>query len=138
MKYSIGRRGCQVKTCPLDHPTGEECKHPAADLGQLWQGSDTPSKLTIEHLFDIIQSISQPGGWLYWKVLGARSAGASGNANWIWPQTVRVAGLVVVRQRPPTAKGHVLITVEDEEGPVHLIVRPDVYERYWGVLRGAP
>jgi error-prone DNA polymerase len=53
-------------------------------------------------------------------------------------QTVRVAGWVVVRQRPPTAKGHVFITLEDEEGLVDLIVRPDVYERYRGVLRGAP
>ena len=52
-------------------------------------------------------------------------------------QTVRVTGLVVVRQRLPTAKGHVFIIVEDEEGLVDLIVRPDVYERYRGVLRGA-
>ena len=53
-------------------------------------------------------------------------------------QMVRVAGLVVVRQRPPTAKGHMFITLEDEEGLVDLIVRPDVYQRYRGVLRGAP
>jgi error-prone DNA polymerase len=53
-------------------------------------------------------------------------------------QTVRVAGLVVVRQRPPTAKGHVFITLEDEEGLVNLIVRPDVYQRCRDVLRGAP
>jgi len=50
-------------------------------------------------------------------------------------QRVRVAGLVVVRQRPPTAKGHLFITLEDEEGPVNLIVRPDVYERYRDALR---
>jgi len=53
-------------------------------------------------------------------------------------QTVRVAGWIVVRQRPPTAKGHVFITLEDEEGLVNLIVRPDVYERYRGALRSAP
>ena len=53
-------------------------------------------------------------------------------------QTVRVAGWVVVRQRPPTAKGHVFITLEDEEGLVDLIVRPDVYQHYREVLRGAP
>jgi hypothetical protein len=33
-------------------------------------------------------------------------------------QTVRVAGLVVMRQCLPTAKGHVFITLEDEEGRV--------------------
>jgi error-prone DNA polymerase len=53
-------------------------------------------------------------------------------------QTVRVAGWVVVRQRPPTAKGHVFITLEDEEGLINLIVRPDVYERYRDALRHTP
>ncbi len=50
-------------------------------------------------------------------------------------EKVRVAGLVVVRQRPPTAKGFVFITLEDEEGLMNVIVRPDVYQRYYKVLR---
>jgi len=53
-------------------------------------------------------------------------------------ETVRVAGWMVIRQRPPTAKGHVFITLEDEEGLVNLIVRPQVYERYRDVLRNEP
>jgi error-prone DNA polymerase len=53
-------------------------------------------------------------------------------------QTVRVAGWAVVRQRPPTAKGMLFITLEDEEGLSNLIVRPDVYERYREALRNAP
>jgi error-prone DNA polymerase len=52
-------------------------------------------------------------------------------------EKVRVAGLVVIRQRPPSAKGHVFLTLEDEEGLTNLIVRPDVYERYRGPLRNA-
>ena len=51
---------------------------------------------------------------------------------------VKVAGLVVVRQAPPTAKGHVFITLEDEYGLVNVIVRPDVYERFRHSLRDAP
>ncbi|MFB0536589.1 MAG: OB-fold nucleic acid binding domain-containing protein [Anaerolineae bacterium] len=51
---------------------------------------------------------------------------------------MRVAGLALGRQRPPTAKGHVFITLEDEEGLVDLIVRSDVYQRYRDVLRNAP
>jgi error-prone DNA polymerase len=50
-------------------------------------------------------------------------------------EKVRVAGLVVVRQRPPTAKGFVFITLEDEDGLMNVIVRPDVYQRYYKVLR---
>jgi error-prone DNA polymerase len=53
-------------------------------------------------------------------------------------EKVRVAGQVVVRQRPPTAKGHVFLTLEDEEGLVNLIVRPVVYERHRDALRNAP
>ena len=53
-------------------------------------------------------------------------------------QEVRVAGLAVIRQRPPTAKGHVFITLEDEAGLVNLIVRPRVYQRCRDALRNAP
>lgn len=50
-------------------------------------------------------------------------------------ERVRVAGLVVVRQRPPTAKGFVFITMEDEDGLMNVIVKPDVYQRYYKVMR---
>ncbi len=49
-----------------------------------------------------------------------------------------VAGLVVVHQAPPTAKGHHFITLEDEEGLINVIVRPNVYGRYRRILREAP
>jgi error-prone DNA polymerase len=48
---------------------------------------------------------------------------------------VRVAGLVLVRQRPPTAKGFAFITMEDEDGLMNIIVKPDVYQRYYKVMR---
>jgi error-prone DNA polymerase len=50
---------------------------------------------------------------------------------------VRVAGIVIIRQRPGTAKGIVFETLEDETGIVNLIIRPDVYERYRSVARTA-
>jgi error-prone DNA polymerase len=52
-------------------------------------------------------------------------------------QVVEVAGLVVVRQAPPTAKGHLFITLEDETGLMNLIIRPDLYEKRRAVLHGA-
>ncbi len=51
---------------------------------------------------------------------------------------VEVAGLVIVRQRPETAKGIVFVSLEDETGIANLIVMPDVYERCRTVVRGAP
>ena len=50
---------------------------------------------------------------------------------------VPVAGLVVVHQSPPTAKGRHFITLEDEQGLIDVIVRPQVYSRYRGVLHKA-
>jgi error-prone DNA polymerase len=43
---------------------------------------------------------------------------------------VKVAGLVLIRQRPGTASGIVFETLEDETGIINLILRPDVYDRY--------
>lgn len=45
-------------------------------------------------------------------------------------QRARVAGVVVVRQRPGTAKGFVFVTVEDETGFANAIVTPDCFERH--------
>jgi len=45
-------------------------------------------------------------------------------------RVVSVAGVVLFRQRPGTAKGVMFMTIEDETGRMDLIVRPNVYERY--------
>jgi error-prone DNA polymerase len=50
----------------------------------------------------------------------------------------QVAGLVVARQRPETAKGFVFVLLEDEAGMTNVIVRPDVYERCRAAVRGEP
>ena len=42
---------------------------------------------------------------------------------------VRVAGLVLVRQQPGTAKGVIFITLEDETGIVNIVVWPKVFAR---------
>jgi len=51
---------------------------------------------------------------------------------------VEVAGLVVARQRPETAKGFVFVLLDDVAGMINVIVRPDVYERYRAAIRGEP
>lgn len=43
---------------------------------------------------------------------------------------VAVAGLVILRQRPGTAKGVIFITLEDETGVVNIIVWRHIYERF--------
>ena len=51
---------------------------------------------------------------------------------------VRVAGIVVARQRPHTAKGYIFILMEDEAGPINAIVRPELYEKCKGAIRLEP
>ncbi len=51
---------------------------------------------------------------------------------------VEVAGMVVARQRPETARGIVFMLLEDERGTVNLIVPPPVYERHRALVRAAP
>ena len=52
-------------------------------------------------------------------------------------RSYQVAGLVLLRQRPGTAKGVTFMTIEDETGTVNLIVWRDVWERYRRVARQA-
>jgi error-prone DNA polymerase len=42
----------------------------------------------------------------------------------------RIAGCVIARQRPGTAKGFVFLSLEDETGISNAIVAPDVYAQY--------
>ena len=51
---------------------------------------------------------------------------------------VRVAGAVITRQRPGTAKGFVFLTLEDETGIANIIVRPDLFSEQRGAIVGEP
>ena len=42
---------------------------------------------------------------------------------------IRIAGCVIARQRPGTAKGFVFLSLEDETGIANIILTPDVFER---------
>jgi error-prone DNA polymerase len=51
---------------------------------------------------------------------------------------VTVAGAVIVRQRPGTAKGFVFVTMEDETGMVQAIIRPDLYHKHRAFIVSTP
>jgi error-prone DNA polymerase len=51
---------------------------------------------------------------------------------------VRVAGHVIVRQRPGTAKGMCFLTLEDETGTANAFLTPPLYERWRVVLNTSP
>ena len=53
-------------------------------------------------------------------------------------QKVRVAGLVITRQAPSTAKHIRFFTLEDEFGQVNVTIKPEVYEKYRQVANRQP
>ena len=50
-------------------------------------------------------------------------------------QHVRVGGLVLLRQRPSTAKGITFVTLEDETGSINLVLFSTVWQRFFRVAR---
>ncbi|HEX4156585.1 MAG TPA: error-prone DNA polymerase [Acidobacteriaceae bacterium] len=44
-------------------------------------------------------------------------------------EVVRVAGCIIARQRPGTAKGFIFLSMEDETGIANVIITPDLYDR---------
>jgi error-prone DNA polymerase len=54
------------------------------------------------------------------------------NGSW-----AKVAGLVIVRQRPGTAKGFCFLTLEDETGIGNAVVTPDIFQRHRSVIHTA-
>ncbi len=70
------------------------------------------------------------------RAAGIRAAADLGDvAHGAW---VRVAGHVIVRQRPGTAKGMCFLTLEDETGTANAVVTPPLYERARVVLNTSP
>jgi error-prone DNA polymerase len=51
---------------------------------------------------------------------------------------LRVAGIVLLRQRPGTARGITFVTLEDETGLANLVIKPPVWDRYYSVARTSP
>ncbi|MCL4109899.1 UNVERIFIED_CONTAM: hypothetical protein GTU68_003267 [Idotea baltica] len=66
---------------------------------------------------------------------GLRVAPAESLAECPVNRRMKVAGLVLLRQRPSTANGITFVTLEDETGFANLIVRPDVWERFHRAAR---
>ena len=58
-------------------------------------------------------------------ILTAAELAQNGNRPW-----VRIAGCVIARQRPGTAKGFVFLSLEDETGIANVILTPDFFENH--------
>jgi error-prone DNA polymerase len=66
------------------------------------------------------------------QVYSAADLAVASDGSW-----VRIAGVIIVRQRPGTAKGFLFLTLEDETGIANAIVTPDVFQANRTVLHRA-
>ena len=77
-----------------------------------------------DHVMTLYRASMQEKG-----IFGSQALSESANG-----QRARAAGLLVVHQSPPTAKGFHFLTLEDEDGMINVIVRPKVYGRYQKII----
>jgi len=101
-------RNDEKKTSPLPRMTLPERVRADYEIMDLTTGPH-PMKLVRAQLPDVWRAID----------LGQAKHGS----------TVRIAGNVICRQRPGTAKGFVFISLEDETGVSNAIVTPDLFEQ---------
>ncbi len=104
----VETREAAVDLVPM--PLGEEVVHDYARL-----------RLSLRaHPMALLRPVFAGRGIVSTSTLKAREPGVR----------VAVAGLVLVRQRPGSAKGTIFITLEDETGVANVVVWPKIFERF--------
>jgi len=116
---------------------------PGPDAGSADKESLSPlERMThLERLQADFRTMSLTTGAHPMKLVRCRLAGlttAAGLAKMRSGASVRIAGAVITRQRPGTAKGFCFITLEDETGHANAIVRPELFERHRLVINLEP
>jgi error-prone DNA polymerase len=103
---------------------------------------DLPEPDLIERTLADYETTGLSTGWHLVALLRGRLPGdaitSAALAEHRHGDEVCVAGIVVARQRPATAKGIVFMLLEDETGTVNVVVKPDVYERHRAIARADP
>lgn len=100
---------------------------PMTALGEVLSDYGHAGLTLRQHPISFLRPMLQPRG-----IKLAEEVATLEHGTW-----VRVAGLVLLRQRPSTAKGVTFVTLEDETGVVNLLVRLNVWERYRRAARSA-
>ncbi len=100
---------------------------PPATDGEEVVGDYAALKLSLKsHPLALLRQALHRDGVHANRSLGERKGG-----------TIAVAGLVLVRQRPGSAKGVIFLTLEDETGIANIVVWPDVFESFRRQVIGA-
>ncbi|MGI6375398.1 MAG: DNA polymerase III subunit alpha [Anaerolineae bacterium] len=116
--WELGRLRYQADELPLPLPPDGVELAAMDEAERLLQEYGATGVAADGHLLELYRASLDRQGVLSSPMLTAARQGA----------TVRVAGMVITRQAPPTAKGFVFLTLEDEWGLINVIIRPDVFQ----------
>ena len=114
----------------------------ARDEGAEHQPAQLPAMPLSEHVVNDYQTIrlslkAHPMRFLREHYAGQKFIAADQLKTIRDGRRMSIAGLVLIRQRPGSAKGVVFITLEDETGIANLVVWPDVFEKQRKIVMGA-
>jgi error-prone DNA polymerase len=114
----------------------------ARDEGSEEQPAQLPAMPLSEHVVNDYQTIrlslkAHPMRFLREHYAGRKFITADRLRTIRDGRRLAIAGLVLIRQRPGSAKGVVFITIEDETGVANLVVWPDVFEKQRKIVMGA-
>jgi error-prone DNA polymerase len=114
----------------------------ARDEGAENQPAELPAMPLAEHVVNDYQTIrlslkAHPMRFLRAHYAARKFITADRLASIKDGKRLSIAGLVLIRQRPGSAKGVVFITIEDETGVANLVVWPDVFDKQRKIVMGA-
>jgi len=114
----------------------------ARDEGTESQPAKLPAMALSEHVVNDYQTVrlslkAHPMRFLREHYAGRGFVAAEELARIRDGRRVAIAGLVLIRQRPGSAKGVCFITIEDETGIANLVVWPDLFDTQRKVVMGA-
>jgi error-prone DNA polymerase len=114
----------------------------ARDEGSEDEPAKLPAMPLAEHVVNDYQTIrlslkAHPMGFLRQHYAAGKFITADQLGKIKDGKRLSIAGLVLIRQRPGSAKGVVFITIEDETGIANLVVWPDVFEKQRKIVMGA-
>jgi error-prone DNA polymerase len=113
--------------------TIEEVREPAVSLRPMTSGGEV-----VEDYRHVGLTLRQhPASFLRADLTSRRIVTCIDAMNARDGKRLTTAGLVLVRQRPGSAKGVMFITIEDESGIANLVVWPSLYERQRRIILGA-
>jgi error-prone DNA polymerase len=110
----------------LDFARDDQVLQPMTLPERVQADYETMNLTTGPHPMKLIRA-ELPGIWRASDLTRARDG-----------STIRIAGNVICRQRPGTAKGFVFVSLEDETGVSNAIVTPDLFERLRLVITEEP